>query len=317
VQSIRSAQFVSEEEAISILKRGELVILPTETVYGLAADALSHIAVKSVFDAKTRPYTNPLIVHYCSIDQVNEDAIFQGYARELAMKLWPGPLTLVLPRKVNANSSSIASANLPSIAARIPDHSITLEIIRKFGNPIVMPSANKYQCISPTNAYDATNSMPGISTVDGGYTRHGIESTIVDCTGNEPVILRHGAVSPNSINKVLNSEVYYTKDNRYKAPGSGLKHYCITKPIRLNADSVLPGESLLAFGMHDIQADICFNLSYNGSLQEAGRKLFYLLNKLDKMPNCSAIAVMPIPNVDIGIAINDKLEKASMVDKVI
>lgn len=309
----RSKKYIQNEDAIVLLENEESVILPTETVYGLAADAYSHSAVKKIFELKQRPYKKAMIVHYASIPKMECDVIFTSYARKLAEHFWPGPLTLILPKKISSRISSLATANSANVAVRIPAHSISFEIIRHFGNPVVMPSANLYQSVSPTNAHDAAMCLPDIPVVDGGYSKQGIESTIVDCTGVFPVILRYGSILPEHITRLLNQNIKCLSGQKKGVSGSSARHYGISKPLRLNATTVLPGEALLAFGDTNINADISFNLSKKGDLREAARKLFYLLNKLDNV-KCKAVAVMSIPNEGIGLALNEKLIKASILE---
>ncbi|UFX98148.1 L-threonylcarbamoyladenylate synthase [Candidatus Gromoviella agglomerans] len=304
---------ITPETAISLLSTDEVVILPTETVYGLAANAYSHIATKKVFDIKKRPYRNPLIVHYYSMEQAQRDLFFNDIALKLAREFWPGPLTLITHRKRSSELSSLASSNMSKVAVRIPLHPITLEIIRKFGNPIVMPSANLYQMTSTTNICDAICSLQKVLGVNGGYSYYGVESTIIDCSRETPSILRYGAIPCSVIEQKLDLKLYTYTDGK-RMPGSHNKHYCTNKPIRMNASHVEPNEALLAFGEHNINAEISLNLSKMGNLKEAARKLFYSLQRLDRS-NCESIAVMPIPNEGIGITINDRLKRACFSER--
>lgn len=300
---------VSEEEAISLLNSEDIVILPTETVYGLAGSAFSHHAVKKIFDTKKRPYRNPLIVHYHSIHEIEKDTFFDENARKIGEAFWPGPLTIVLRKKRDSRLSSLCTANQSTVGVRIPMHSITLSILKKFGSPIAMPSANSYQRVSPTNVSDAIYNLRDISGVEGGYCKYGIESTIIDCTKPTPVVLRHGFITPQMIFQKTKINVKENTEST-NMPGNQKKHYSTKKNIRLNATEVFENEGLIAFGSTDLTSPYMVNLSKNGNLKEAARKLFYSMQKIDKSP-CESICIMPIPNVDVGIAINDRLQKAS------
>lgn len=308
-----SENIVSDDRAISLLQSEDIVILPTETVYGLGGSAFSHHAVKKIFETKKRPYKNPLIVHYSSIDQILIDTFLTDSAILLAKAFWPGPLTLVLKKRRTSDISSLCTSNSNTIAVRIPSHPLILNIFKKVNLPIVLPSANTYQQVSPTNVLDAISGLKGIAAIEGGYCKHGIESTIIDCTKKRPIIIRHGCITPEMIFKKTQLKIYSL--NEYKnysnnMPGSHKKHYSTKKDIRLNATNVLPHEGLITFGNTKLSTQYMINLSRSGNLKEAARKLFYSLQKMDRLP-CKSICISPIPNEDIGIAINDRLEKAS------
>lgn len=312
-----SESIVSDDRAISLLRSEDIVILPTETVYGLGGSAFSHHAVKKIFETKKRPYKNPLIVHYSSIDQILIDTFLTDAAILLAKAFWPGPLTLVLKKRRTSDISSLCTANSNTIAVRIPSHPSTLNILKKANLPIAMPSANTYQKVSPTNVLDAISGLKGVSAIEGGYCKHGIESTIIDCTKKRPIILRHGCITSEMIFKKTQLRIHSFNEykNEHKnynnnMPGSHKKHYSTKKDIRLNATKVLPQEGLIAFGDTNLSAQYMINLSRTGNLKEAARKLFYSLQKMDRLP-CKSICISPIPNEDIGIAINDRLAKAS------
>jgi L-threonylcarbamoyladenylate synthase len=304
---------IDEDDAISALDSEDLVILPTETVYGLAGVAYSHHAVKKIFDTKRRPYKNPLIVHYYSIEQIESDVFFTENARKIGNAFWPGPITIVVYKKRSSKLSSLVCANKSKIAVRVPFHIKTLSIIKKLQKPLAMPSANLYQRISNTNISDAVNSLKTISGVDGGYCVYGIESTIIDCTTDIPTILRHGAITAEMIYEATGIKVSSIPIHN-NMPGSHKKHYSTRKPIRLNAQDVREGEGLIAFGKTELTSEWYVNISDTGNLKEAARKLFYSLQKIDKS-RCTSIAIIPIPNEGVGIAINDRLKRASYKDE--
>jgi L-threonylcarbamoyladenylate synthase len=299
---------VSIDQAVILIKAGDVVALPTETVYGLAADACQSESVEKIFKIKGRPSFNPLIVHVHNLEQAKKFVQFNEMAEELANKYWPGPLTLVLPRKEASDISPHTFAGLSTLAIRCPAHPIMQTIIAKLGCPLAAPSANPSSRISPTRAEHVLEDFDHqVSVVDGGPCRKGIESTIVDCTQNPPVILRHGALSAEE----LGIKNQHTHTNEITAPGQMLKHYAPAKPLRLNIKSVEDDEALLAFGpQYPKNAAVILNLSERGDLEEAAQHLFDYLHELDKA-HVSAIAVMPIPNNGLGIAINDRLKRAS------
>lgn len=301
--------------AADCLSRGGLVAFPTETVYGLGADATNGQAVARLYEAKGRPAFNPLIAHVPDLDSAREIAVFNADAEALAGAFWPGPLTLVLPRARDCPVSELATAGLDTIAVRVPDHALALAILRAFGKPIVAPSANASGHVSPTNAAHVLEDLGGKIDliVDGGPAPVGIESTIVACLDPAPVILRPGGLARKHIAATIGRElaqaVDLTEENPL-APGMLESHYAPRTRLRLNATRVEPGEALLAFGTPLPGATATLNLSERGDVAEAAANLFGHLRRLDAML-APAICVMRIPSAGLGEAINDRLRRAA------
>lgn len=301
--------------AASIIRRGGLVAFPTETVYGLGADALSDRAVAAVFAAKGRPQFNPLITHVAETAAAEALAEVPSVAAELARRFWPGPLTLVVERKAGCPVSLLASAGLPSIALRVPDHPLALELIRAAGVPLVAPSANRSGSISPTTPEHVVKSLGGLidAVLDGGATAVGVESTVVSCLGDEPAILRPGGLARHRIEAALGRELRQAtgSPDAPASPGQINSHYAPRAPLRLGATTVAEGEALLALGQ-DVPAHTgaMENLSPTGDVNEAAANLFAALHRLDALEPV-AIAVMPIPDEGLGEAINDRLRRAA------
>ncbi len=322
---IKAATHDSIAEAAEILKNGGLVGMPTETVYGLAANALDGEAVAKIFEAKGRPSFNPLIIHVADMRQAMQYAEMNEYAQILISAFWPGPLTLILPRKKDSGISELATAGLDTIALREPAHPIAQGLIKTSGLPIAAPSANKSGALSPTTPAHVHDSLG--DKVDmilaAGACQVGLESTVLDVSGSVPVILRPGAVTAEMIGQKLDMEIGFADSEdgseAPKSPGMLLKHYAPNTPVRLNAIDVQEGEALLAFGTdkfmvsHDFPEEMKRNLSEEQDLHEAASNLFSMLKELDK---CGAkqIAVMNIPQTGIGIAINDRLSRAAKRD---
>ncbi|NCC21086.1 MAG: threonylcarbamoyl-AMP synthase [Alphaproteobacteria bacterium] len=308
------------------LRRGELVAFPTETVYGLGGNALDGQAVAKIFAAKGRPSFNPLIVHYAGQEAVANDVELTDFARALAGHFWPGPLTFVLPRKKDCRISELASAGLPTLAVRVPAHPVAAALLRTARVPVAAPSANRSGTISPTTPAHVADSLgEHVSMVlAGGACSVGLESTVVDLSGEKPVILRPGAVTDEDILKATGRKVGYDLGNHDKprSPGQLLRHYAPRARLRLNAVDLEPGEALLAFGgvrfvgirgggaASDLPEDRYRNLSETGDLIEAAAHLFSMLHALDAAGN-ERVAVMPVPDQGIGIAINDRLRRAA------
>jgi L-threonylcarbamoyladenylate synthase len=305
-------------EAWRVLSRGGLVAFPTETVYGLGADATDGEAVARLYAAKGRPSFNPLIAHVADTPSAERLAHFDATARTLASAFWPGPLTLVLPKREGCAVCDLATAGLDTIAIRQPDHIVAYSILNALLRPIVAPSANLSGHVSPTNAEHVLADLRGRIdlVVDGGPTPVGVESTIVACLG-EPTLLRAGGVSRADIETVIGrrlvSQTAPTGDGELPiAPGMLASHYAPRATLRLNATDVLPGEVLLAFGPPPVEAAgrLAFNLSPSGDLVEAAANLFLHLRLLDQTGAARA-AVMPIPDEGLGEAINDRLRRAA------
>jgi L-threonylcarbamoyladenylate synthase len=315
------ADAASFDEAALLLAVGGLVAFPTETVYGLGADATSGEAVAHLYEAKGRPAFNPLIAHVPDLAAARRLVDFDGAATRLAAAFWPGPLTLVLPKAAGCLVADLASAGLDTLAVRVPDHPVAHAILHALGHPIVAPSANRSGHVSPTTAAHVLADLDGRIDliIDGGPTPVGLESTIVACLG-EPVLLRPGGLTRTSIEEVLKQKLADAPPDLARgetaplAPGMLATHYAPRTRLRLNARRVEPGEALLAFGPAPVEgvalAKKALNLSARGDLIEAAANLFSHLRALDAA-GASAIAVTPIPQNGLGEAINDRLARAA------
>ena len=286
--------------------------MPTETVYGLGANVYDAQAVASIFEAKQRPFFDPLISHIAEADFLKTYAQTDERVMALAKKFWPGPLTMNLKRKDNNSAIDLACSGLPNIAVRMPAHPVALELIRQSGVPIVAPSANKFKSISPTTAEHVRESLgEKVNMIlDGGACKVGVESTIIDVTGKQVVILRAGGTSKEDLSCFLNEEVLLSDGTPDKpsAPGQLLKHYAPGRPLRINATTRQPGEFFIGFG--NIK-DTDLNLSPKGDLCEAAGNLFAFLRLADKQEGYQSLAISPIPEQGLGLAINDRIKRAS------
>lgn len=302
------------DRAAALLRAGRLVAFPTETVYGLGADATNDEAVAAIFAAKARPRFNPLIVHVIDEAAARRLVRFDERAALLAGRFWPGPLSLVLPRADDCPVSLLASAGLDSLALRIPAHPLPRALIRAAGLPIAAPSANRSGRVSPTTAEHVLDELDGriAAVLDGGTCRVGIESTVVDLIGPRPRLLRPGGVAAEAIEELVGRlERASAGEAAPRSPGMLESHYAPSLPLRLEARQVGPDEALLAFGARPPQgAKEMRWLSRKGDLTEAAANLFAALRALDR-PEFSAIAVMPIPDHGLGLAINDRLRRAA------
>jgi len=301
-------------EAAQALARGEIVAFPTETVYGLGANARDAHAVAKVFAAKERPRFNPLIVHVPDVAAAEDYAVFEAKARKLAKAFWPGPLSLVLPKRAGSGIADLVTAGLDTIALRAPKHTIAQKLLAAAKLPIAAPSANRSGRVSPTMASHVAaelNDIPAM-ILDGGPCLHGIESTVVGVAGGAPILLRLGAVPRDAIEAVLGQAVPLAEqDSAIASPGQLERHYAPLTPLRLEATDVREGEALLAFGPDAPHgAIVSLNLSTSGDLEEAAANLFASLRRLDEC-GANAIAVMPIPERGLGEAINDRLRRAA------
>jgi L-threonylcarbamoyladenylate synthase len=302
-------------EAAGLLRSGKLVAFPTETVYGLGADATNGRAVAGLFEAKGRPRFNPLIVHVESLEAAERLATFSPKALLLACTFWPGPLTLVVRRRSNSELSELVSAGLDTVAIRVPDHPVARALLAATGRPLAAPSANRSGHVSATQARHVAEDLGDkvACVLDGGPTAHGIESTVLDATGDEIVLLRPGAVPAETIEEILGERLLraLSGGERPLSPGQLESHYAPRAHLRLGATSVAPGEALLAFGRAPIEpGGLMINLSESGDLIEAAANLFAALRRLDTQ-GATAIAVMPIPEEGLGEAINDRLRRAA------
>ena len=300
-------------EAAELIKSGKLVAFPTETVYGLGASAFIPTAVAGIFAAKGRPTFNPLISHIAEFQLAEELAEVDERARFLAGKYWPGPLTFVLKRKNKNPAMDLACAGLPTMTVRMPNHPIALELIRKSGVPIVAPSANRSQTISPTTAQHVESSIgENIDMIlDGGECSVGVESTIIDLTTPQAVLLRAGGITLEELKDALGEQILISHGNpdMPSSPGQLLRHYAPSNhTLRINASEKANDEFLIGFG-NVKGANI--NLSLQGDLREAAANLFAYLRLADEQTEFTKIAISPIPENDIGLAINDRIRRAS------
>jgi L-threonylcarbamoyladenylate synthase len=318
---VSRADAASIADAARVLAAGGVVAFPTETVYGLGADATNGRAVARLYEAKGRPAFNPLIAHVADLQAAQALARFNADAARLAAAFWPGPLTLVLPKADGCPVADLATAGLDTIAVRVPDHDVARGILKAFGKPVVAPSANRSGHVSPTTAEHVQADLGGRIDliVDGGATPVGVESTIVACLG-ELVLLRPGGLPRAAIERALGRKLgdFATGMSRDEgvplAPGMLASHYAPRTPLRLNVRGVKPGEALLAFGPTSAEgaerAKQVLNLSARGDLIEAAANLFSHLRTLDAA-GASGIAVMPIAGDGLGEAINDRLVRAA------
>jgi L-threonylcarbamoyladenylate synthase len=295
--------------AAELLRAGELVAFPTETVYGLGGDATNDRAVAAIFAAKERPKFNPLIVHVPDADAARALVKFDVRAEMLATTFWPGPLTLVLPRRGDCGVSLLAGSGLDTLAVRMPAHAVARELLHAAGRPIAAPSANRSGRVSPTDAAHVMAELDGriAAVLDGGPCQVGIESTVLDLTGAAPRLLRPGGITAEQLMAIVGPLAAAT-ETTLRSPGMLAHHYAPALPLRLDAVGARPGEALLGFGPDAAGATL--NLSPSGDPVEAASHLFAYLRALDR-PEFSGIAVMPIPAHGLGAAINDRLRRAA------
>lgn len=306
-------------QAAGILSAGGLVAMPTETVYGLAADATNDSAVARIFDAKGRPRFNPLIVHLGDVAQIDSFARMTPLARQLAQAFWPGPLTLVLPLTPDAALSPLVTAGLDSVAIRLPAHPIARAVLAAFGGPLAAPSANPSGRISPVSATHVLDGLAGRidAVIDGGHCAVGLESTIVDARGEHPRLLRAGGVACEALEAALGQPVQSHAGDQITAPGQMRSHYAPRGTIRLNADTAEADEIWVGFGpdtgsRKDQRPPKGLNLSEAGDLTEAAARLFHILHDADALAGPEGkIAFAPVPEMGLGRAINDRLRRAA------
>lgn len=311
---VRAADATAIQAAAALLRGGALVAFPTETVYGLGADAGNDRAVAALFAAKGRPQFNPLIVHVPALADAERLVEVDERARTLAARFWPGPLTLVLPRRADAPLSLLVSAGLPTVAIRAPAHPVAQALIAAAGVPVAAPSANPSGRLSPSQA---AHVAAGLDTrvamvLDAGPCPIGIESTVIELTSERPALLRPGGLAAETIEAVIGPLASVADvaddDARPRSPGMLARHYAPGRPVRLNATAAASGEAFLGFG--DCAPTGALNLSPRGDLEEAAANLFAMLWALDRS-GVAAIAVAPIPDVGLGRAINDRLRRAA------
>lgn len=308
-----AASAAALEKAAELIRKGQLVAFPTETVYGLGAAAGNDDAVAAVFAMKDRPTFNPLIVHVTDLVAAERVAAFDERARRLATRFWPGPLTLVLPRRSDAPLSLLVSAGLDTVAVRVPSHRAAQALLAACRCPVAAPSANRSGAVSPTTAEHVAESFPdGLAMIlDGGPCAVGIESTVVDLSDTRPALLRFGGIPYEEISAVAGPlrlpDEGPLGGKAPRSPGMLQRHYAPRLPLRLNATEPREGEAFLAFGPES--SGTC-NLSPTGDLREAAAHFFAMLRALDR-GSYVGIAVMPVPDRGLGRAINDRLRRAA------
>jgi L-threonylcarbamoyladenylate synthase len=322
---IKTASPETIDEAAQRLRGGELAVLPTETVYGLGADATNGAAVAKIFAAKNRPSFNPLIVHVADIAAAEKLGVFDARARNVAKIFWPGPLTIIVRKAESCPVHDLVTAGLDTIAIRVPAHPVMRDVLRAANIPVAAPSANASGEPSATTPEHALQSLGGnVSFIlAAGACEVGLESTVLDMTGAVPTILRPGAVTKEDLEEFFERvDVDLGGHDAPKSPGQLLKHYAPSIPVRLRAVDVAPDEALLAFGStkfmgikgggfaKDLGDHAFRNLSEGGDLNEAAANLFSMLRTLDD-PRNAGIAVMDIPDTGLGAAINDRLSRAA------
>ncbi len=303
------------ERAAGLLRAGELVAFPTETVYGLGADATSDTAVAAIFAAKNRPRFNPLIVHVADLAAARKLARVTPLAETLAEAFWPGALSIVVPRTADCPLSLLVSAGLDSVALRVPAHPLAHRLLQRTGVPVAAPSANPSNAVSPTTAEhvaDSFTAAPGsgrLTILDGGACAVGLESSVVDARGDTAVLLRAGGVTAEDIEALTGKLCFAGDDDEGpRSPGMLSRHYAPKSPLRLNADRPRAGEELLGFG--EAPEGTRWNLSPAGDLGEAAANLFAMLRAMDAETS-GTIAVMAVPDTGLGRAINDRLRRAA------
>jgi L-threonylcarbamoyladenylate synthase len=290
------------ENAKKLLRSGELVIFPTETVYGLGGNANDKKAVKKIYNIKKRPINNPIICHFADIKEIKRDFDLNTLEEFISKKLWPGPITLILKKK---NNSSY-------VGCRIPKNKIALKLLRNLHFPVAAPSANFSTRTSVTKFEDLDKKLiKKIFTIKGKQSELGLESTVIKIKKNNIELLRFGSITPNDIlNVAKKSKIKFIKNSKI-SPGNLKKHYSTKKKIRINVKNIKNDEGLINFGKNNLKSKVInLNLSRSGDLKEASKNLFHYLHKLDQ-GKCKKIAIAPIPNIGLGLTINDRIKRAS------
>jgi len=295
--------------AKNLLSSGELVIFPTETVFGLGADATNDKAVKSIFKVKKRPSGNPIICHFKNIKQIEKYFILNKYEKNIGSKFWPGPLTIILKKRKNSKISKLVSNNSSLVGCRIPSNKLANKLISSFDVPIAAPSANLSERTSVTHIKDIDPILvKKIFVLKDKQSSYGLESTVIRINNKNRIeVLRYGSITVEELNKFAKVEI---KKKSSISPGNLKKHYSTLKPIRMNAKKILKDEGLLNFGNNKLNSKIInLNLSKKRNLNEAAKNFYHFLHKLDKS-GCQKIAVAEIPNKGLGKTINDRLKRA-------
>jgi L-threonylcarbamoyladenylate synthase len=306
--------FVDLQQAATILRSNNLVAIPTETVYGLAGNGMSDIACKKIYIVKNRPQINPLIMHISSLKMLEEICYINKTAITLAEKFWPGPLTLVLKSK--NKTSKLASNNLDTIAVRMPEHKIAKELLDMLDFPIAAPSANLSGSISPTDSKHVIKNFPNIPIIEGAKSVFGIESTILDISEEDNIqILRHGFITKEIISDVLKKSINISSTTqKIKAPGMLKKHYAPNCDIKINQERSPENSVSINFGDSNLSSRYILNLSPDADLAESASNFYELLHRAEEIVikyNLEGIFVAKIPEISMGIAINDKLKRAA------
>ena len=299
-------------KAVYYLKKKQLIGVPTETVYGLAGNAYSKEAIKKIYLLKKRPFKNPLIIHYFNLEQLKNDVELNNDFYKLYKKFCPGPITFVLKKKKNSLLPGIATANLKTVAVRVPKNKTIRKILKSLNFPLAIPSANKSTQVSPVSSDDVVNEF-GASLkfiLNGGSCVIGLESTVVDLT-SKVKILRPGLINPSDISRVLNKKTFISHNSKIiKAPGMLKRHYSPGIPMKLNQKKAKNNEAFIVFGKKYKKGKNIFNLSSKSDLNEAAKKLYKTL-RIIKSRNYKMIYVSSIPQIGIGLAINDRLRRAA------
>ncbi|MEP6356438.1 MAG: L-threonylcarbamoyladenylate synthase [Hyphomicrobiales bacterium] len=309
---LKASDLNTINKALAVFRAGGLVAIPTETVYGLAADATNGEAVARIYEAKGRPNFNPLIAHCSTVEMALRYGHFSAVAQKAADHFWPGPLTLVVPYREEGGISPLVRAGLDSIALRVPN-GVSSPLISALNKPIAAPSANLSGRISPTTAHHVQSQLDGLIDliIDGGPCDFGVESTIISFQEDQPILLRPGGVEIEMLEQVLGARVQSASaDSPIVAPGQLASHYAPIGQLRLNATQVADEDGALNFGNSKLSARTCYSLSESGDLREAAARLFACLSVFDEK-KARHIAVAPIPEVGLGIAINDRLRRAA------
>ena len=313
MKNILKESSYSIKKAVKLLSENKLVSLKTETVYGLACDPSSIKSIKKLYDLKKRPFANPLIIHVSSLQMLNSICHTNELTKKIVDHFWPGPLTLILPRKKNKKILDFAVSGLNTIAVRMPKSFVFQSVLKKFGKPIAAPSANESGYISSTKANHVFDSFKKKIDliIDSGQSDFGLESTIIDLSSKKIILRRPGVVDAKSLEIFIEKKIYEsnTIKKNPNSPGQFLKHYSPKTPIKLNVKSPKDGEAFLGFGKLNFNHKPSLNLSISGDLNEAAFNLFNFLRKLDKL-NKNKISIYPIPKKGIGKAINERLLRA-------
>ncbi len=308
----------SINKAVRILNRNGIVALKTETVYGIACDPKSIFSIESVYNLKKRPVFNPLIIHVNTLKMASKIAVFNDLSKKVAKYFWPGPLTIILPRKKNKLIEDFAVSGLETVALRIPNSTVFQKVLKKFKKPIAAPSANPSGYISSTNARHVSDSFGKKIEliIDSGKSNFGLESTILDLSKKKLSITRQGMITPEVIKKFIGIDIEVSdnlkKEQKPISPGQTKRHYAPNTPLKMNVKYPKKGDALLSFGNNNnFTFNPSLNLSKKGDLYEAAQNLFDYLRKLDKL-RMKRIAVTPIPLIGIGKTINERLIRASV-----